>query len=1164
MTPDVTIVVIAYNDEDNLPASMRSALGQTHRDIQVVVVDDGSTDGTAQVADGFAATDPRVEVVHLAVNSGRCGRPRNVGLDRAQAPYVTLLDSDDLLTPTACAALLSTARATGADVVVGRCTMHNIETGRERIWAEELFAHSDVVSGVTARPELLDDTIAPSKLYRTAFLDEHNLRFVEDILYEDIVFTTEVYCLARTIAVDPSDVYCYRRHDRPSHRPSITRRRHEIANFRDRLEAHRRVDAFLAAQPSSELRIFKQRRFVNLDLWLYAATLAERDAAYQREFMALAAEHLRSLDEAALRTADPMRRILAFMIRQGDADEAMDVVRHIRFGWYPTRLHRRGDRVFWSARYLDQPMGREALDVTHLGLHELPFGSRPLHNEVTSIHSGDSVLSLSGRVVNQLGALRSDARHKVRLVLRQAGRPGRVVAPVEYTLTADALTWSADVDLGELSPVSPDETPVWNIALAIRQDGETNRSALHCDRIAAEAFVVPLGALGSPAPADRVEVFRRRHARLALRVVRPVATSPDARERAAVPAGAATLLVAVFDAAEAVVAPAVPPGISAVRIDPLAMPPDAVDAHRRTDWSVVVVAARSYAVLRAALPVLLSLGSALEVVVAIDEQPPPGRAAVGALSDPSLPAVTAFAVDSPVAAGTSIRVRFAAAASVRTVVSDLLAGVELHRPAVRSAGLRPALLDWTAAAWTAGDRSARTLANADVTWGRRQSFGPNVVTVGGAGSTGQPAPPHVDVSSRCPPVDVTVVNPHGFRPTGVRDHGEVIATDTAGGLTLRVVGVDGRDHVVLPADGLLSYGELAPLRELTHVDASALHHVPGRVVAGLLTQLAAAAVPTLAGRMRRDVRALLHPELVAALETVDASTVATPLRREVAAVRARRAALRWHGSAAQWRAVRAELGLDSLAQPTVSVLLSTMRVEYVRQALLDIAAQDHPNLEIVVALHGVDVSDEALVAMLEGIERPVVTMRCPSSMPLGEVLNAMTARASGEFVAKMDDDDWYGPHHVTDLLLAADYSSAMLVGTADEYIYLADIDVTIRRLPHSGYDHYAGYVAGPTMLIRRSDLAEVGGWGPTPRAVDRSVVKAVSSSGGGIYRTHGLGFMLCRHGAGHTWNPPNDYFLRSATERWSGFHAAPELDADRARARHDRVLAVRAERLAHR
>jgi glycosyltransferase involved in cell wall biosynthesis len=94
--PRVSVVMPMFNTERYVAAAIRSALDEGFADVEVLVIDDGSTDGSVAAARSVA--DPRVTVITLEASGGP-SRPRNVGLARARAPYVSLLDSDDLLKP---------------------------------------------------------------------------------------------------------------------------------------------------------------------------------------------------------------------------------------------------------------------------------------------------------------------------------------------------------------------------------------------------------------------------------------------------------------------------------------------------------------------------------------------------------------------------------------------------------------------------------------------------------------------------------------------------------------------------------------------------------------------------------------------------------------------------------------------------------------------------------------------------------------------------------------------------------------------------------------------------------------------------------------------------------------------------------------------------------
>jgi glycosyltransferase involved in cell wall biosynthesis len=93
----VSIVIPAYNAARYLPDAVRSALDQPGATVEVVIVNDGSTDDTAAVADRLAAADPRVRVIHQA--NGHCAAARNTGIRVARGEYISFLDADDVFLP---------------------------------------------------------------------------------------------------------------------------------------------------------------------------------------------------------------------------------------------------------------------------------------------------------------------------------------------------------------------------------------------------------------------------------------------------------------------------------------------------------------------------------------------------------------------------------------------------------------------------------------------------------------------------------------------------------------------------------------------------------------------------------------------------------------------------------------------------------------------------------------------------------------------------------------------------------------------------------------------------------------------------------------------------------------------------------------------------------
>jgi hypothetical protein len=172
-------------------------------------------------------------------------------------------------------------------------------------------------------------------------------------------------------------------------------------------------------------------------------------------------------------------------------------------------------------------------------------------------------------------------------------------------------------------------------------------------------------------------------------------------------------------------------------------------------------------------------------------------------------------------------------------------------------------------------------------------------------------------------------------------------------------------------------------------------------------------------------------------------------------------------------------------------------------------------LELIVVGHGIDPARSIEPRQRSG---PVVlrTAELPSDRTLGDGLRLATVMASGELVLKMDDDDWYGPHLISDLVVALEVSGAELVGSAMDFVYLASLGLTIRRGAPS--ERFGSHVSGATLLLRRDDLAALGGWPRVPRAVDSRLLDAVRDRGWGPLR--------------HAWLR----LPRQPTPRWQHLH----------------------------
>lgn len=211
----VSVIIPCYNAERYLAQCLDSVLAQSERAIEVIVVDDGSKDGTLSLANAYAEADDRVRVLHQE-NAG-VSAARNRGLECARGEWVTFVDGDDVLLPQALHIMLSAAGEETDMVVCAHETFD--ETGTTQVfWPTTNWArlHGEAKRRAMALRLIEGDSVLNimcNKLHRRSLLEREGLRLVQGLaLAEDALFNLEAVLCSREIEYVHSVTYRYRIH----------------------------------------------------------------------------------------------------------------------------------------------------------------------------------------------------------------------------------------------------------------------------------------------------------------------------------------------------------------------------------------------------------------------------------------------------------------------------------------------------------------------------------------------------------------------------------------------------------------------------------------------------------------------------------------------------------------------------------------------------------------------------------------------------------------------------------------------------------------------------------------------------------------------------------------------------------------------------------------
>ena len=206
MNPKVSIIIPVYNSEAFLSRCLKSVTRQSLGEIEIICVDDGSTDSSYNILQDWATRDKRITVIHQT--NGRQGKARNAALAVARGEYIGMVDSDDYIPCDYFEHLYNVAVQNNAELAV--CGI----TKEKKHWNKTILSYDNIIveAGAGAKLRLCNcppDFHPVNKLYRRSMLERIGLRFAEDVQYEDVMFVLRAICESGRMVTVPDVSYAY-------------------------------------------------------------------------------------------------------------------------------------------------------------------------------------------------------------------------------------------------------------------------------------------------------------------------------------------------------------------------------------------------------------------------------------------------------------------------------------------------------------------------------------------------------------------------------------------------------------------------------------------------------------------------------------------------------------------------------------------------------------------------------------------------------------------------------------------------------------------------------------------------------------------------------------------------------------------------------------------
>lgn len=311
----LSVIVPCYNVEEFIRECLNSLVNQTYKNIEVIMVDDGSPDNTGTILDEYDKKYTNFHAIHT--ENGGLSAARNAGLPYITGEYMAFVDSDDVVLENAYELLIGSLMQTGSEMASGFVQRFNSHRVYSSGLHKKAIPETILKTNINESTFLVYDTTAWNKVYKSELFLNNNLRFPVGLTYEDIPVSMQLHLLAKSVDVIAEPVYLWR--VRESSNQSITQKRESLKLFNDRTKTVKMAqDAIEKLGGSAELKEAFNFKVLDLDIAMYLNSFQSANEETLFKFQKAVYKFLRDYNLDDIKKLDVRKQIQYYSLLEGN------------------------------------------------------------------------------------------------------------------------------------------------------------------------------------------------------------------------------------------------------------------------------------------------------------------------------------------------------------------------------------------------------------------------------------------------------------------------------------------------------------------------------------------------------------------------------------------------------------------------------------------------------------------------------------------------------------------------------------------------------------------------------------------------------------------------------------------------------------------------------